>query len=209
MRGRTVLLGLLTLLAACVACAGGDSGDSDEADPTPTTTPAPTTAASAATTTAPASTTTTAPATPTTTAGDQESAVIEAYLRYWEVFFTVNDPGQPESPLIDEVATGSAAQRLRDLAAQRLATNTAFRVPEPSAMSHSVTVVELAADTATIRDCFVDDSFEIDLVTGEVGQGELETNLISATLTFGDERWSLANPPNLLRQWPGAGTCEQ
>ena len=193
------LIALLLLAAAC------SSGDDDAAAPTtsasPTTAPTPTTAAPT-TTTAPETTT-------TTTVVDEEAAVTAAYLAYWDAFFTVTNPGQPDSPLIDQVATGRAAERLREIAADRVATNTAYRLPEPSLAAHQVSVVEIAAGVATIRDCFVDDSFRLNLGTGAVEDGELETNLIAATLTVEDGRWRMAAVPTLMRQWPGANSCDQ
>ncbi len=202
MRARWVPLTAILLLAP--ACSSGDD------DTTAPTTTAPTTTTLAPTTTLPATTTTTTPApTTTTTVADEEAAVIAAYLAYWDAFFAVTNPGQPDSPLIDEVATGDAAQRLREVAAERLATNTAYRLPEQSVASHEVTIIEILDGTATVRDCFVDDSFRQDLATGSIDTDELETNLLTAPLIREGGRWRIAAAPTLLRQWPGANSCEQ
>ncbi len=206
MRARWVPLIATLLLAA--ACGSGDSEPTAATTTAaPTVAPAPTTATTVPTTTVPA-TTTTVPAT-TTTVVDEEAAVIAAYLAYWDAFFAVTNPGQPDSPLIDQVATGEAAERLREVAADRLATNTAYRVPETSLTEHQVTIVDLTGGVATVRDCFVDDSYRQDLGTGATGDNELETNLITATLTYEDGRWRISGVPTLLRQWPGATPCEQ
>jgi hypothetical protein len=140
---------------------------------------------------------------------DEEAAVTAAYLAYWDAFFTVTNPGQPDSPLIDQVATGRAAERLREIAADRVATNTAYRLPEQSVASHDVAIVELLEGTATVRDCFVDDSFRQDLATGSIDDNAVQTNLFGVSLVLEDGRWRVAAPPVLLREWPGVSPCQQ
>ncbi len=195
MRARWVPLTAVLLLAP--ACSSGEDDDSTAA---PTTT-APTTT-TPQTTTLPATTT-------TTTVADEEAAVIAAYLAYWDAFFAVTNPGQPDSPLIDQVATGDAAQRLRDVAAEREATNTATRLPEPSVASHSVSVMSIDGETAEIRDCLVDDSYKLNLATGEITDDAVVTSLLAVSMLRTAEGWKLAAPAVRLQRWDGVTTCEQ
>ena len=201
MRARWVPL-TTTLLLLAPACGGG-GGDSTAVPTTaaPTSTAAP--ATSSTTTTAPAATTT------TTSAADEEAAVIAAYLAYWDTFFTVTNPGQPDSPLIDQVATGAAAQRLRDVAAEREATNTATRLPEPSVASHSVSVMSIEGNAAEVRDCLVDDSYKLNLSTGEITDDAVATSLLAVSMVRTAEGWKLAVPAVRLQRWDGVTTCEQ
>ncbi len=199
MRARWVPLIATLLLAA--ACGSGDSEPTAATTTAaPTVAPAPTTATTVPTTTVPAT---------TTTAVDEEAAVIAAYLAYWDAFFAVTNPGQPDSPLIDQVATGEAAERLRDVAADRLATNLATRLPEPSVSSHSVSVVAIEGDTAEIRDCLVDDSYKLDLATGEITDDAVATSLLAVRMVRTEQGWKLAFPAVRLQRWDGVSTCEQ
>jgi hypothetical protein len=200
MRARWVPL-IATLLLA-PACSSSDNepaaATTTAATPAPPTTPT--------TTAAP---TTTAPATTTTTVVDEEAAVIAAYLAYWDTLLIVTNPGQPDSPLIDQVATGAAADRLRQIASERLAADEATALPEPTLRSHDVRVVSRTGSESVIRDCNVDDSFRLDLSTGERTNADVETNLWRALLRKGEDgAWRVAETM-VLNQWSGVTACDQ
>lgn len=188
MRWRTLLLSSLTLLTAC-------SNNTPDDTTAPTTTPATTTPAPATTT--------------TTTVVDEEAAVITAYLAYWDTFLVVTNPGQPNSPLIDQVATGDARDRLAQIANDRVLANEATQLPESTVRRHDVTVISVEGVEAVVRDCNVDDSYRMDLETGQQTNADVETNLWSAWLLRGpDGQWRVAES-TVLNQWPGAQTCDQ
>ena len=154
-------------------------------------------------------TTTTAPLETTTTvaAVDEEAAIIEAYLGYWEAFFTVTNPGQPDHPIIDETTVGVANDFLVRVATERLAEGTVYEFPEGSVAGHDPIVVRVDGDTAVVGDCFIDDSRRRNLTTGSVDGDSVASKLIESGLVRGaDGEWRVARG-TALERWEGVAGC--
>ena len=197
MRARWVPL-TTTLLLLAPAC-GGDDSTAVPTTAAPTSTAAP--ATSSTTTTVPAATTT------TTNAADEEAAVIAAYLAYWDTLLIITNPGQPDSPLIEQVATGPAADRLRQIAAERVELNEAWRLPENSQYRRDPEILQLEDAEAVVGDCVVDDGYRVNLGTGAMSDDAVATQLWRVTMskaTDGDWR---VDTTQMLTRWDGVAGC--
>jgi len=150
MLGRLVLLVALGLIALVVVACNGGGGDptTPAGEPSPTPSPA---------------VTATAEATPTPSLEDQVS---EAYLRYWDAYSDALF--ELDATLAQRVASGEELDRIReeidDLRSRGLALKTV--------VDHDFVVVEASAESATLLDEIVNNSFFIDAETKEPPQAE-------------------------------------
>ena len=191
----TSLVVMVLLGAAC------DSGDDDAAggagsDADRTTT----TVAEAATTILPETTTTAAP-TP-------EEEVLATYQGYWAAVNDAFSPPEvnPESPGLRQYATGDVLPGIVKSAEDARAESHVVRIPEGGQYSHRAEVLSIEDNTATVRDCNIDDSVLETAGTGEVLDDEVSTKLYVAMLVREDGQWKVA-VLDRANGWEGVAGC--
>lgn len=191
---RRLTTGLAVLVLAVVAC---DSGDGDQEGVG---------AAPASTTTIAA--TTTAPATTTTAASTPEEEVLAAYLNYWDAVDAAFDPPQaePELPALRQYATGKALAGITANARTALEQNRASRIPENGRYVHRAEVLAIDGETATVRDCTIDDTVVIDTTTGAVIDDAVSTRLYISMMVREAGQWKLARQTREMG-WDGEAGC--
>lgn len=173
------------------ACGGGENA----ADLTTSTT------AQQTTTTAPPETTTTAAPTP-------QEEVLAAYHAYWAAVDEAFAPPQvrPELPALRQYAAGEVLPGIVQRAQEAKADGVLIQIPEGARYSHQAEVVSIEGDTATVRDCNVDDTVEVNATTGEVIDDRISTRLSIGLLTREGGQWKVA----VLNQegaWEGVAGC--
>ena len=162
-------------------------------------------------TAAPTSTTRSVP----TTAGSTTSSVAEGpaaeivarYQMFWQVRFEANrDPVNPADPRFGEYATGQQFDNIIKETTQRRDQGLALRRPQPSITERRVKVVELAGDSATLRDCATNDGVVYRVNTGEVVDDSVATYNVLSTMRRVDGLWKLDHT-SVVQQWKGVAGC--
>jgi hypothetical protein len=187
-RPRLAATALVAVLALSAACGGSDRDDADD-DPT---------------TTEPAEESSTT-ADPTTTAPSVEADVEAAYLAYWEMVERLTNSPDPDDPEISQRAIGTALTTFVDSVTTLKAQGQAV-VTGPQT-SHDVTSIELSADSATLRDCNVDDAKRVEASSGDELIEAVATNLLEVTLVESDGTW-LVSSIKRVGAWDGATQCD-
>ena len=188
----TTAIAVTVALGACQS-AGDDDGQ---------------TGADRSTSTTVETTTTAAPETTTTAAPTPEEQVLAAYQGYLAAVDEMFAPPQvrPDLPAFREYATGEVrsgiVQRAEDLKAE----GGVFRIPENARYVHRAEVVAMDSETATVRDCNIDDTVEENATTGEVIDDAVSTRLYISMLVREDGRWKVA-VLNRESTWEGVAGC--
>lgn len=130
---------LVTALVLVAAC-GGDGGDDSSS-----------------------TTTTSAPEASSTTAPDAEAEVLDAYRSFWDAYLAAGDPMDPAHPDLERYATGASLERVRESFARHFANGEVIR----GTVELSPEVERSSADSATVRDCYLDRTHLFDSATGE------------------------------------------
>ena len=142
---------------------------------------------------APTSVGSTAPATSLDARGAAKAAVIDAYKRSYQGYIAVGKEASPNpnDPRLIQYSTGTAL-----LAKQKaLADNKGKGLILSGEAELHPTVIELAADTATVVDCAIDRTALVDSRTGSiaVGAGNGEGGAVTAKLTFEGGAWKVSS----------------
>ena len=191
--------GLAVLALTGLGCESGNGDDVPlDAAPGSTTT---TTASTTTSTVAQVTTTTTAPPTP-------EEEVLVAYLNYWKAVDAAFDPSEaePDLPALRQYATGEALAGITASARTSLEQNRARRIPENGRYVHRAEVLAVDGETATVRDCTIDDTVIIDTITGAVLDDAVSTRLYISTMVREAGQWKLAQQ-NREMGWEGEAGC--
>jgi hypothetical protein len=189
-RPRLAATALVAVLALSTAsCGGSDRDDADDDDPT---------------TTEPAEGSSTT-ADPTTAAPSVEAEVEAAYLAYWTMAERLTNSPDPDDPEISQRAIGTALTTFVDSVTTLKAQGQAV-VTGPQT-SHDVTSIELSADSATLRDCNVDDAKRVEASSGDELIEAVATNLLEVTLVESDGTW-LVSSIKRVGAWDGATQCD-
>jgi hypothetical protein len=161
----TVALSALVALGSMGACADDDDGE-----------PAATTASSTTTT--------------STTAGDDQE-VLDAYVAFWkDGYLAAADPMDPESPALAAHTTGTQLETLQRAFIARLANGEVIR----GTLDLEPRVVSVVDGTATVRDCYLDNTGVYNEATGErVDEASGVRHLITATLVVEDDTWKVSD----------------
>ena len=143
---------------------------------------------------------------PTTPPPNAESEVESAYLAYWEMLQRLSAaPDESDLEIVERAigqALGEVKEGLASLKSQGRAAQTG------PAYQHEVQSVELRGDEAIIRDCSVDDSVVIDVVTGEqVAGGAMATGLLEVTLVRSGGEWKVEKIET-IKTWAGERSCD-
>ena len=137
------------------------------------------------------STTTTAAITTTITTGDQaEAAVLAGYRAFWVAFLRAGDPMEPQHPDLVATATGAQLEQVQRAFVARLAGGEVIRGRiEPNPRLDG----PIQGTTATVVDCYVDDSHVFDAVSGAQKDDPAPVNQqVRAEMQFVDASWRVA-----------------
>lgn len=162
-----VALSALLALGAAGSCADDEGGQSS-------------------TTSAPAATTDVT----TTTLGDDQE-VLDAYVAFWnDGYLEAADPMDPTNPALAAHSTGSQLETLERAFLARQTNGEVIR----GTLDLQPRVVSVVGETATVRDCYLDETGIYDEATGERRDAATGVrHLITATLVVEDETWKVSN----------------
>lgn len=126
--------------------------------------------------------------TSTTVSSDQE--VIDAYLAFWnDGYLAAADPMDPTSPALAAHATGEQLETLERAFLARQTNGEVIR----GTLDLQPRVVSVVGATATVRDCYLDETGVFDASTG--ARRDTATgvrHLITATLVVEDATWKVS-----------------
>jgi hypothetical protein len=145
---------------------------------------------------------------PSAPAGDNatQRAVLAAYQGYWDAILAANDPPDPSHPALRRYATGAAYESVVAAARTNRLARRAVRLPPNSISTHRAQVVSLQGESATVRDCAIDDGLVVDMDTGKVVNNVVATHLRTASLLRKAGVWKVANTV-LEQRWEGVAGC--
>ena len=185
-RPRRRARGLAALLATALALTLGACGGDDEPDEETSTT------------------TSSTESPPTTAAPSPEDEVEAAYLAYWDMAARLSADPNPDDPEIAQRAVDPALSTMVDTLSTLRAQGEEVH-PGPQ-YRRVVTDVQLDRDTATLRDCTVDDSARLVAASGETIGENLSTLLVEATLLRSSGAW-LVSEIEVIERWDGVQEC--
>lgn len=144
---------------------------------------------------------------PSVTEESQEAAVLAAYQAYWGTYFRANqNPPQATYKDLEQVAVGAALETVRSSTFSYRETGRVFRRPDPSVVEHRAEIIELAADTATVRDCYLDDAWIETVATGERANEGAGTQLSTAQMVREGGAWKVSTL-TVEESWEGVAGC--
>ena len=133
-------------------------------------------------------TTTKAIATTSTVPADQ-ATVIAAWRHYWDIYIAVGSELHLPDLRLAEVATG---EEVRTLGGRFLADKSQGHVLKGT-IDLDPKVVSVAAETATLRDCYFSRILVYDNATGQpTGSGDTNRTLVTATLVLDGGTWKVS-----------------
>lgn len=132
--------------------------------------------------------TTANPATTTSSADPREQAALEGYRGYWDAYLEAADPMDPEHPLLGQHATGPALETVQKAF---VALKSAGKVIRGD-LDLAPRVVAVEGETATVRDCYGDNTGVYDATTGKrEDEPSGKRHLVTATLRLTDGTWKV------------------
>jgi len=143
-----------------------------------------------------------------TAAPTEQERVVEAYRRLWIEIVAANNPPDPDSPRLAEVATGDMLQKARQQIRSNKASGKGTRYANPSKFKiEATTVTLLTKDNAQVEGCMTDDLISI----READGFPLNTNVVArrfvATLEKADGAWRTSSN-RYDHTFEGSETCE-
>jgi hypothetical protein len=136
------------------------------------------------------SATTTTNETTTTGVGDDHE-VLDAYVAFWnDGYLEAADPMDPTNPALAAHATGDQLETLERAFLARQASGEVIR----GTLDLDPRIVSVVGETATVRDCYLDNTGIYDAATGERRDTASGVrHLITATLVVEDESWKVSD----------------
>lgn len=136
------------------------------------------------------STTTTSAATTTTTLPAADAAVLDGYRAFWAAYLHAADPMDPESPELVATATGAQLEQVQKAFLSRLAGGEVIR---GTIETHPHLDGPVQATTATVVDCYTDDSHIFDAATGaQKDDPAVVHHQVRADMALVDGAWRVA-----------------
>lgn len=137
-----------------------------------------------------AGTTTTTTSAVTTTTASADEDVLGAYELFWDGYLQAADPMNPEHPVLADVATGDQLRQLRSAFLARLSAGEVIR----GELETAPEVIDVEAEAATVRDCYLDRTGIYDAASGE--RKDVESgirHLVTVSLVRESGRWKVAS----------------
>ena len=122
---------------------------------------------------------------------DDEQVVLDAYVAFWnDGYLAAADPMDPTNPALAAHATGEQLETLESAFLARQANGEVIR----GTLDLAPRVVSVVGETATVRDCYLDNTGIYDAVTGERHDTATGVrHLVTATLVLEDETWKVSD----------------
>lgn len=136
-------------------------------------------------------TTTAVNATPSssTRAPDATAAVLDGYRKFWDAYLAAADPMDPEHPGLAQHATGDELETLQKAFLARKAGGEVIR----GSLDLAPKVVNVDGTTATVSDCYADNTHVYDAATGtQKDTSSGMRHLVTAKLVLVDEVWKVS-----------------
>jgi hypothetical protein len=166
---KPVRIGRPVVAAALVALVLASCGPDNEKAVTPTTTTA-------------------APSSTTDPSASEDAAVLDGYRGYWSAYLKAADPMDPQSPVLQEHATGPA---LETVVKAFVGLKSAGKVIRGQ-FDLAPRVINVDGETASVRDCYVDDTGVFDVATGARDDEPTgQRHQVTATLRLQDGTWKV------------------
>jgi hypothetical protein len=129
--------------------------------------------------------------TTTTTAPDEEQVVLDAYVAFWnDGYLAAADPMDPTHPALAAHSTGEQLETLQRAFLARQTNGEVIR----GTLDLAPRVVSIVGETATVRDCYLDNTGIYDAATGERRDTPTGVrHLITATLVLEDRTWKVSD----------------
>src|SRR5688572_28815009 len=136
------------------------------------------------------STTISAPPSTTTTVGEDQ-AVLDAYVAFWnDGYLEAADPMDPTNPALAAHATGEQLETLERAFLARQTNGEVIR----GTLDLQPRVVSVVGETATVRDCYLDNTGVFDAESGERHDTATGVrHLITATLVVEGDTWKVSD----------------
>lgn len=127
----------------------------------------------------------------TTTTIGEDQEVLDAYVSFWnDGYLAAADPMDPTDPALAAHATGEQLETLERAFLARQTNGEVIR----GTLDLQPRVVSVVGDTATVRDCYLDNTGVYDAATGERHDTATGVrHLIRATLVVEDDTWKVSD----------------
>lgn len=137
----------------------------------------------------------------------ERQPVTDAVLGYYRAAHNANDPlPDPGHPELMRYATGRALESLVNASRDAQRKGIAARRPPNSRAQDRVDVVSVDGNTATVRDCSVDDGLVVETATGRVLDADVVTKLVTVFLVKEGGQWKVS-ATDIEQQWDGVAGC--
>lgn len=134
-----------------------------------------------------------APAGSTTTSTETASPdaeVLAGYRRFWDAYLAAADPMDPTHPDLAAAATGAQLERVQRAFLARQASGEVIR----GSLELAPEVAQVDGATATVTDCYADDTHIFDEATGEQKDPpDVLSFRVTATLELVDGVWKVSD----------------
>lgn len=135
------------------------------------------------------STTTRKPTSTTAKISPAEQEVLAAYRGFWDAYLAAADPMDPLSTRLAEHATGTELETVRKAFLARRSGGEVIR----GTFDLAPRVVSIVGDTATVRDCYLDNTGVYDKTTGtRKDKATGVRHLITASLIRSESAWKVS-----------------
>jgi len=135
-----------------------------------------------------------------------ETAVLNAYQAFWQVWLSANSPPNPDFPELKHVAIGTALSEITASININKSNGTISRLPKHSHYRHRASFISLRDGIAGVADCAFDDGETIRAATGQVVNGDVMTQEILGSLRQVDGHW-LVSELRIQNETPGENPC--
>jgi hypothetical protein len=125
----------------------------------------------------------------TSTAPASEQEVVDAYRAFWDAYLAAADPMDPLSARLSDHATGTELETVRAAFVARRSGGEVIR----GSFDLAPRVVSIVGDSATVRDCYLDNTGIYDAATGvrkDTATGV--RHLITAALVRDGTAWKVS-----------------
>lgn len=157
-----------------VALVSGSCSPQEEKDAGPTTTTA--------------ATSTTTDSSSVVASAPMDAAVLNTYRGYWSAYLKAADPMDPQNPLLQQYATGPALETVVKAFAGLKSAGKVIR----GGFDLAPRVVTVDGETASVRDCYGDDTGVYDAASGARDDKPTgQRHLVTATLRLQDGTWKV------------------
>ncbi len=137
-----------------------------------------------------------------------EREVLDAYVAAREAELAASELADPSLPAVEMTHTGPALQTTREALEAFRVTGRVGRDAPDSIFERRPEVVSVTGNSATVRDCTVDDRQIVVAATGEVVNDLVATVLFQGTMINEGGSWKLSRL-SVEDEWEGVAGCAE